>query len=221
MAWHLAWFRVRYVGLALIGLGVAVSPAAVDAPSDFDRYQVILDRRPFGGPSNRANRNTPARPPLPELPPFTRQLELCFIGEGPTGQRVGFRNTSSGKRYYLYLRQTSEDGITVRRIHYDEEKVLLEKDGREHWLAIVATPLGTGAGATGFGSRAAAETPRNTATRSTLRRATYVQRIRRNRRADHSPELDSEDLRRYLREYQKELVRNGQPPLPMPPPASD
>lgn len=216
MEWYKAWVRAGCVGIVCISLGTAVSPASVDALNDFSRYQVILDSQPFGEPlsaEDLARQNAVA--PQPELPPFTKELKLCFIGEGPMGQRIGFFNIKSKQSYYLYLNQTSEDGITVTQIDYQDEKALLKKDDKEHWLAIGATTLASPT--TGTGGRAApAKAPRDVATRSTLKRTSYAERLRQRRQAIQSPKLEGEDLKKYLQKYQMELIRKGQPPLPMP-----
>jgi hypothetical protein len=206
---HIAWVRVWCVGVVCVGLGAAASHAAIDALNGFGRYRVILDRRPFGELLSRTDLKTPAPAPPPELPPFTTELELCFIGEGPTGQRVGFFNTKSGEAYYLYLNQTSEDGITVTQISYRDQKALLRKGGKEHWLAMGTTTTGTG-------GPVAARTTRGVAARSAPQRNSDLDRLRRRGQTTRRPRLEGEDLKKYLREYQKELLRTGQPPLPMP-----
>jgi hypothetical protein len=54
------------------------------------------------------------------------------------------------------------------------------------------------------------------ATRSTLQRTSCIDRLRRRGQVIQRPRLDGEDLKRYLQEYQKQLIRTRQPPLPMP-----
>ena len=148
----------------------------------FSRYQVILDRQPFGDPTPPA---PPAPPRKPEPPPnpaesFVRNLRMVAITEGPDGTlRVGLVSVARPARpvrvrpgqprppapppvaqqsYYLRVGETSADGITLVDANYDEEKALLRKDDEEHWISM-------GGGVTEApGQTAAADVPRPTVT---------------------------------------------------------
>jgi len=189
--------------------------AAADM-SDYGRYRVIIERQPFGEPLNQAEIDAENQgPAVPPPPPFIKDLKLCFIGEGPMGQRVGFSNIKTKQPYYLYLDQTSDDGIAVTQIDYADEKVLLKKDEEEHWLTMSGAAPPTAGGV----PPAPRAKPKEVATRTALRRTSYAERLRQRRAALQSrltPKLEGEDLKKYLEQYQMDLIRKGQPPLPMP-----
>ncbi len=205
--------------VACIGGPVRGASAAADAPADFGRYRIILERQPFGDLLSEAELAAQQQVQVvPAAPPFVKDLQLCFIGEGPMGQRVGFFNKQSKQSYYLYLDQTSDDGITVTQIDYADEKVLLKREDEEHWLSMGGS---TPPASTGAAPAPAKAPPRDVATRTALRRTSYAERLRQRRaaiqaRATTKPKLEGEDLKKYLQQYQMDLIRKGQPPLPMP-----
>ena len=130
----------------------------------FARYQVILDRQPFGDLTPPVVEK-PAPPPKPPPNPeesFVRNLRMVAITEGPDGPRVGLVSLGRPARptgpvrmrpgqppvrptpaaaavqqtYYLRVGETSADGITLVDANYDEEKALLRKDGEQHWVSM-------------------------------------------------------------------------------------
>jgi hypothetical protein len=210
---------VAFLCVAGIAGSASDAHAAADPPPDFGRYRIILERQPFGDLLSEAELAAMQEVvALPAPPPFVKDLQLCFIGEGPMGQRVGFFNKQSKQSYYLYLNQTSDDGITVTQIDYADERALLKKEDEEHWITIGGAVPVTGTAET---SPSAVARPREAATRSTLRRTSYAERLRQRRAAIHTrtannPKLEGEDLKKYLQQYQMDLIRKGQPPLPMP-----
>ena len=134
--------------------------------ADFTRYQVILDRMPFGVEA------VPAPPPGPgvgpngkPLPPpdsFIKTLKMCAVTRHAlTGRlQVGLVDTATKKNYFIAVGDT-EDGITVVEADYDGETALLRKNDQEGRLtmsdiasmtAAVGQPGGgPGPGSFGFG----------------------------------------------------------------------
>lgn len=107
------------------------------ATTGFERYEIILSRRPFGDPPEAAS----AAPPVPEAPPFTKDLRMVAISEVDGTYAVGFINigVNPHKNHYLLVGET-DDGIELVRADYDKEAALLRKDGVELWIDMSGTP---------------------------------------------------------------------------------
>ncbi len=218
MKTHRAWLGSCCACIAWL---IGPAPAAFGVTvilSDISRYRVIIERQPFGSPPSPAKLDTnEQRPALPPPPPFVKDLRLCFIGEGPIGRRVGFLNTRTGQNYYLFLNQTSNDGITVVQVDYAGGKVLLKKDDRGQWLAMEGGSAPAGGGPP-FPVKAK---PNEVSPRSAFRRTSYTERVRQRHavvqsRLSRIPRIEDEALRTCLQEYQMDLIREGQTPLPVP-----
>lgn len=131
--------------------------------ADFTRYQVILDRMPFGVEAVPPPPGTPLGTngrPLPPPDSFTKTLKMCAVTRHAlTGRlEVGFVDTASKKNYFIAVGDT-EDGITVVEADYDAETALLRKGDQEGKLtmsdvasmtAAAGQPTG-GPGMAGFG----------------------------------------------------------------------
>ncbi len=200
------------------------------AAHPFSRYEIILQRKPFGEPP--ATPEPPPRPvqAAPEAPPFTQDLRLVALSDTDFGLRIGIVNVSSKKNYYLSVGEEFE-GIQLLDASFEEEGVLLSKGEEELWLYMG----GGSSAAPAAGQTAAARQPARTPSRVPPPPDSY--RARMQRRADEQrraeelrrrreqaftpPELTGEDLQRHLREYNLELIRKAArgeaagPPLPM------
>ena len=198
--------------------------------ADFTRYQVILDRMPFGVEA------VPAPPPGPgvgpngkPLPPpdsFTKTLKMCAVTRHAlTGRlQVGIVDTASKKNYFLAVGD-SEDGITVVDADYDGEKALLRKDGQEVWLGMSdvtsmggATPAAAPAAASGFRMPMPGTGATPSASVSTARVRESFITAPRPARPLPANQLTGEALQKHLEQYQMDLIRaHGEkgPALPM------
>ena len=82
----------------------AILPGLGDTP-DFSKYQVILDRKPFGV----------APPPEVVQPVFTpensfaKSLRMCALLEDDNGIRIGLIDQSNNKNFFLSVGQTEEN----------------------------------------------------------------------------------------------------------------
>ncbi len=117
--------------------------------ADFTRYQVILDRMPFGVeappapvPGLGANGK-----PLPPADSFTKTLKMCAVTRHAlTGRlQVGLVDTATKKNYFLTVGD-SEDGITLVEADYEGETALVRKGDQESRLTMsdVASMAGAG-----------------------------------------------------------------------------
>jgi len=181
---------------------------------DFDRYAIILDRRPFGDVPSDAELAAAAAPAVPSGPSFVDSLKMCAITDGGGALRVGFLDmkTNPPKTYFLFVGE-SEDGIEVVSADYDAETALLRKGEEERMLAMsVATPAASSASepkeritATGY---------RVTAGR-VLSPGRQLRMEERKRRSLTLPALHGQVLEKHLREYNMTAIREGAPPLPI------
>lgn len=182
----------------------------------FERYQVILDRQPFG------EIKAPTGPPgggIPVVPPFVKDIKMCAITEDEDGIQVGFVNVAQKppKSYYLRIGE-SEDSIVLVDADYGREVALLRKGEEQHWVSMEGPVIGdpeTAAAA----SASVVSIPKSNKPPAAAR-PSYAERLRRRREAVRvreapEPVLKGEELKKHLEEYQMELIRTGMPPLPM------
>jgi hypothetical protein len=194
-----------------------------EARADFSRYQVILDRRPFGHAPVEETRPEPR--PQPAGPSFVESLRLVAMTISQGDIRVGFVDNNSGppQAYFLFVGEV-QDGIRVVSADYDAEMVVLEKDGVQGVLQ-----MGGGASARGAGMLTAGRAPERGGAsdgggggrrgRPVPRVISEGRRIRmeeEQRRAEMVPELTGAVLDRHLQEYNLQAIREGMPPLPIP-----
>ena len=214
--------RVWAGGCCALCLAAATGRGTQTWPVDIERYQVIIDRMPFGEPP--PVRAAPVKP-VPTTPPpqsFINNLRMCGITETEYGVRVGLVDTKSKplKSYFLYLGE-SQDGIELMEADYEREGALLAKDGEQYWIYMSGPPTTAAAAPAGVaarGTRAATETPDRRP-----RRTSYAQRLRERREAEAARlkeetmnRVSGEELVKKLQEYQLDVIRKGMPPLPIP-----
>jgi len=199
----------------LLLLFAPASRAAATAAVDFSRYQVILERKPFGEPppDSQGGSGVVAR-----AESFIKDLRMVAITEDGKGEiKVGFVNIKDNKSYYLKVGE-SDDEIQVVDADYGTESALLKKGMDEQWINMNgdAASGGTQPGA----SAPTVASPSDTAAGA---RVPYPERQRRRRdaarvRVVEPPKLSGEELDKHLKEYQMNLIRKrGEdgPPLPM------
>lgn len=195
--------------------------------SDFSRYDVILERRPFGAPIEEPVEEPPQV--VEEPPDFVEHLRMVAITESPVGTRVGFLDTqqSPPRTYFLFVGE-SEDDILLADADYDGERALVSKDGYQYWMRM-------GGSSSQGASEDVGDTPvrsRDRAARARTRgrddrddrqdtQESYAERRRQRleemrRRAEESRQLSEEEVERQLREHQMRLIREGRTPLPIP-----
>ncbi len=208
----------------MLVLGFCLFVQSADA--DFSRYQVILDRRPFGEVAAAEAEPPPARPTGPS---YADQLRLVAMTISQGDIRVGLvdGNVRPPRTYFLFVGDT-EDGLRVLSADYEAETVLVEKDGDQRTLRMGGgSPTGdhqptAGPGMiAGGGQRPTGDAAAATAGRRDRRvgRITEGRRQRmeeERRRMEHVPELTGAVLERHLQEYNLQAIREGLPPLPIP-----
>ena len=208
-------YKIFLIMLAAM-TGASVSPADAVVVQNFSRYDIILQRRPFGDAAPTAAELAVAnRPVVPTGPSFIDSLRLCAITDGGGAIRVGFVDIKSKppKTYFLFVGQ-SEDGIEVVDADYENESVMLRKDGDERELVMAG-----GAAAPVSGSKTIAKGGRGRVVTSSGRIVSEVRKRRMDLRKQRSlqlPDLSGQVLKAHLRQYNMAAIREGMPPLPIP-----
>lgn len=183
----------------------AILPGLADTP-DFSKYQVILDRKPFGV----------APPPEVAAPVFTpensfaKTLRMCALLEDDNGIRIGLIDQSNNKNFFLSVGQT-EEGVELVSASYEDEEAVLRK-GAE--MAVIKLQSGDIQPLTPAEQQARLNAPQG-------RRPSYAERrqMRQQQRAVEpppQPKYTGAELEKHLNEYQMEVIRQGLPPLPIP-----
>lgn len=204
---------VQYVvAISVLLAGYTACGAVV---RDFDRYEIILNRRPFGDVPSDAELAAAAAPVAPAGPSFVDSLKMCAITSGGGALRVGFLDTKTTppRTYFLFVGE-SEDGIEVVSADYDAETALLRKGGEERMLAMT---LATS-------TAAPPQSPRDRFTSTgykvvggaIISPGRQLRMEERKRRSLELPALHGQVLEKHLREYNMEVIRQGAPPLPIP-----
>lgn len=119
-------------------LVIVGAPIFAWAASDgFDRYRVILDRKPFGEP--------PPPPEVPvevpeEEPPWAKAYRLCSVYEANDGGiQVAVLDTKTNKPIMLTLGEEPVQGITLVSADIGEEEATLIKDGLQVTMKLEAS----------------------------------------------------------------------------------
>lgn len=184
-----------------------VSGADADVPS-FDRYKVIIERKPFGDPPP-----PPAmeKPPEPRADSFAKSLRLSMIVETDDGDmRIGFVDNRTSRSYSLVAGE-AEDGIEMISASFEEEEAII-RSGDE--MALLKLSSGSFEEIAPSDQAARVEQARNRPSYAERRRA----RIEQQKEEEKIPEqkYTGDELTKHLYEYQMEVIRQGLPPLPIP-----
>lgn len=189
----------------LMSAGFVLAVLVVGA-QDFSRYQIILDRKPFGAPPPEA----PPPPPSPSES-FARHLRMSALLETDDGEvRIGLINLQNNKNFFLTVGQ-SEDDIELVSASYENEEAVIRK-GSE--MAVIKLQSGEIQPLSPAEQQARLTAPQ-------VQRMSYAERraLRQQQRQQEpppEPKYKGEELERHLREYQMEVIRQGLPPLPIP-----
>jgi hypothetical protein len=210
----------------------ALSAGAANEP--FERYESILQRRPFGQAVAAPATNAVVTPENS----FARTLRLTALIElDGGGAKAGIIDSASNASLYLAVGQ-AQDGVELVSVDFAREEAVLRKGAETVTLKLAggATPAPAGPG--GAAPAAGVPAPPGAPPLSAAMRMSYAER--RRLRADDRrvvtpspaapappapvaapatsapPRLTGADLEKHLRDYQMEVIRQGLPPLPIP-----
>lgn len=200
--------------LLLAGLVRADVPAF-----SFDRYQIILDRKPFG------DLPAPVVTPPPGPPPesFTKFYRISSIVQEDDGTvHVGIIDNRGNKSIILKVGE-SQDGLSVLEASYEKETATLKFGSEEQVLSLKTgtTPvIVPGQPMPMAGAPQITATPPDPNDQSRLsyadRRRQRMLQQQEPTPATPAPKYTGEALQKHLQEYQMEVIRQGLPPLPIP-----
>ncbi len=203
--------------ILLVILVLVCVAARGEGTIDFARYQVIIDRKPFGNePSPEALAAAAASQAQASRESFAKHLKMSAVTRNLLNGKlqVGFMDSAAKKNYFLSAGE-SEDGITVVEVDYDREKALLRKEGEEVWLGmndVAAVVTVAAAPAVSSGRRVVSGKP-SARPAGADRPRQVVREVK-----VEKPKLTGEALTKHLENYQMDLIRAGGekgPPLPM------
>jgi len=188
---------VKAKAVILILFATALSGLA--AEEGFKRYQIIIDKHPFG-----------EEPPEAETvqislnQSFARNLRLSMLFEGSSGDlRAGIIDTKEKKNYILSIGEI-EDGLELIEADLTASEAMLRK-GSEVALFKLES-----------------DTPEPLTKKQ---QSSYAQRKRARLAAAKKkaepkepvePRLTGEALKKHLENVQMDAIRSGLPPLPLP-----
>ncbi|MEI7850262.1 MAG: hypothetical protein WCH86_00350 [Kiritimatiellales bacterium] len=189
--------------LAILFLIPAIALCVTD-DDGFKRYQLILDKQPFGQEPPEADIVQ-----VPASQSFARNLRLSMLFEGPDGTtRAGIIDTSSKKSYILRIGEP-QDGLEVVEADVKTSEAMVRKDNE---VALFKLEAGSG------------ETISRTEQSS--RKSSYAERRQallkkveekpQPAEPPSQPTLTGDALQKHLENVQMDAIRNGLPPLPMP-----
>ena len=170
----------------------------------FERYQLILDKQPFG--------QDPPEAEIVQVPAsqsFARNLRLSMLFEGMDGTtRAGVVDNTTKKSYILRIGEP-QDGLEVVEADIKSSEAMLRK-GNEVALFKLESGAGEPISKTEQSSRQSSYAER----RQTLLKKIETQR--KEAEPPPKPQLTGEALQKHLENVQMDAIRNGLPPLPLP-----
>lgn len=206
--------RVLLTMLVAAGAG-----ASFGAPA-FDRYQVILDRKPFGEAASLAPNTAAAgadEKPADPGQSFALGLRVCsLIDVEGVGPRVGLVDMKGNRSFFVGGGEESDDGIKLVSANLETEEVILQK-GAE--MAMLKVQAGAAPGVAGA-KPTSGDSHRHNHGSSPIPPPTPPVPMNMGTARmvipSAEPKLKGEELEKHLRDYQMEVIRQGLPPLPIP-----
>jgi hypothetical protein len=170
----------------------------------FKRYQLILDKQPFGQDPPEADIVQ-----VPASQSFARNLRLSMLFEGPDGTtRAGIVDNSTKKSYILRIGEP-QDGFEMIEADIKASEAMVKRDNEVALFKLEA----------GAGQPISRSEQSSRQSSYAERRRALLQKIEERRqeaRPPPVPELTGEALKKHLEEVQMDAIRNGLPPLPLP-----
>ena len=236
------WSNAAVV-LVAAGMMIAVPPQSSRAMEDLGPYQVIVDRHPFGVETVPVVVSNAAPTAASLAESYLHTLKLTGVAQGMSGGLfAGFVDPKGNKSYFLQ-EGDSQDDIEVVKVSLDKEAALLRKNPEEVWLymnaadaaAAASNAMAAAAAAApkpvpSFASRLTRPTRTAAAARGSIMTREQYEKFRRTvpppvppryalQGNTNIPQLQGEELQKYLQEYNMDLIRAGGergPALPIP-----
>ena len=210
---------MKTVGSLAVSLVLAGTAAAVAPSAGFDRYQIILNRKPFGAAGDVSAAATNAAAKSASEISFVKGLRLTFLGDLPSGLRVGLVSAAqTNQSFFLSVGEKSEDGIELVAVNYAAEEATLRRGAEMAVLKLTATPTNAPAVAIAAPPMPPAPTAPPPPPDPSARRSFWDRRRGggTNEAGFGPPRMGAERMEQRLQEYQMRAIRGGMPPLPVP-----
>lgn len=195
----------------------SVVPALADVPAiPFERYQIVIDRKPFGAlPPPVAEVKAPTAP----VDSFTKYYRVCSIVKEEDGSlTVGVVDNRGNKSVILKQDVPDPSGLTLIDANYEQENATLRM-GEEIAVMDLRGTVSPAGGAPQAPQVTMAPpgapqppAPPNYADRRRLRQLQTQEPAQ----PPPQPKYTGEALQKHLQDYQMEVIRQGLPPLPIP-----
>lgn len=205
--------------VASILLLIAAAPAWADVPAvPFDRYQVIIDRKPFGAlPPPVAEQKAPATP----VDSFTKYYRVCSIVKEDDGTlTVGVVDNRGNKALVLKKDVADPSGLTLIDANYEQENATLRMGEEVAVMDLRGTvaPPGGAPGQAPQVAMAPSGMPAPPGVPSSYADRRRIRQLQTQETAQPAPppKYTGEALQKHLQDYQEEVIRQGLPPLPIP-----
>ena len=124
-------------GLLAAAVCLLASPPVATAltTTDFSRYEVILQRRPFGEAPPDTSPPVLPTPLVQAGPSFADRIQLCALTRRGDSYSVGIVDNAQKPSCTYFMRVgESKDGIEVLDVDYAAERVLLRNSTEERWV---------------------------------------------------------------------------------------
>ena len=175
--------------------------------SSLERYDVILQRRPFSVP---VETDKPVQPPPEETKKIFARYRMCAITFDGETLCVGLLDEQAKPpKSYLFGIGESEDGVELVDANYERGSALLRKDDHEQWLYM--SP-----GDSILTSEPSSKQEAALAASLSLRLVKRREAVRQRRNAARAKENAAKDEVTKLREAQMESIRRGDDALQIP-----
>lgn len=202
---------------ALMAALVLVLAGACFADTEYrpERYDVILDRSPFGADplAGADDDSAQEKAAAAAAAALAKDLRLCFVYESQGGDvRAGLQNQKDSKSFILSIGESIQ-GVKLLAVDVVNSEATLERNGQSVLFKLDKSPV----------VAAAPEKPAPAVDRR------FGGGFRRREpqpeppKAPPEPELSPEEqqqrrdeIRANLQNYQMEVIRSGMPPLPIP-----
>ncbi|MCX7009609.1 MAG: hypothetical protein NTY53_20590 [Kiritimatiellaeota bacterium] len=176
----------RSISVVLLGLALGAGAA------EWSRYQVILDKHPFGTQVNLTN----------TAPDFIKNLRLSALWHVRGQLRAGFADVATKRDFVLGCGERTDAGLELIEVRYADATVVLRQGGEVALLHLQAgaIPAGTAANPWNIFNDYSRHHHASDVTSDQPPRIAY----------------SGEQLERHLQEQQLQAIRTGAPPLPVP-----
>ena len=206
--------QIAGVGLAALALamsGICLAEEKYQA----ERYNVILDRSPFGADPLLANaEQEKSDKEATAAMAASKELRLCFLLESENGEiRAGFQNKKprpGDPKSVILMVGESYMGMKLLEIDLADSKATLQRNGvpvvfeLTKPIASAKAPVKKAPPQRKFGGGFRRPPPKKVVKAPEPKLSPEEQRRRR------------EEIRANLQNYQMEVIRSGMPPLPIP-----